>query len=164
MSTSRGLAVALAVIVVAGCSGGGGHSSPAPAANSGRAVLEAARACRMWQETRDKATATSKAPDYAALAAMAGAIAPVATQASSDDPRWNLLALDTAAGVDFHSAALADIVARINTDCKGVPASAVATVGKEADPYSTTTVLTTTAPTTTVPTTTVPTTSPPTTG
>jgi hypothetical protein len=120
----------------------------------------------MWQETRDKATATAKTPDYAALAAMAGAIAPVANQASTDDPRWNLLSLDTAAGIDFHSAALADIVARINTDCKAVPAAAATAAGKEVDPYSTTstTPAAGTSPTTTPTTPTTSPTSPPTTG
>lgn len=137
----RACGVLAVAIVVAGCSGGGGKSTGAPAvpsATAARATAEAARACRMWQETRAKAKATAKTPDYAGLAAMAAAITPVSNQAGADDPKWSQLSLDLGAGIDFNSAALPDIVVRLDNDCKAVPSAAAKAASAEPDPYSST--------------------------
>lgn len=88
----------------------------------------------------DRATATAKSPDIPALTAMANAVTPVANQAAADDPTgWSQLALDLGAGIDFKSAALPDIVARVNKDCATVPASAARAAAAEPDPYAGTT-------------------------
>lgn len=137
------LLAAAVALLAAGCSGGGGgaaKSAALPPAVTSRGATEAARACRMWGETRADAKATAKAPDYAVLTAMASAITPVANQAATDDPKWSQLSLDIGAGIDFHHAALPDIVSRLDNDCKAVPGAAVKAAASEPEPYSSTTV------------------------
>ena len=138
------------IVLLAACSGG---SSKAPAGPPNpKAALEAARACRMWTETVAKFTPSQGTPNYAAFDAMAVAIAPIANQASADDPRWSALALDIAGANDFQSAAMPDVNQRILADCKAVPSTATKAASAEADPYTTTSTTPSTTSTTSPPT------------
>jgi len=133
-------AAGLAVVALVAC-GGSSHASSSSGAPAGPTPGDAlaARACRMWKEVADLATSTATHADVPRLTGMASAIEPVANQASAASTRWNQLALDLAAGVDFNSAALSDIMARVTKDCTAVPAAASRAAASEPDPFSSTT-------------------------
>ncbi len=153
MSVLRRVGPVVGMLVLAGTlagacsSGGSAPTTTVAAAARDQGALAAARACRMWAELINVALKTQ--PITPALAAPLDAKAPqmaaAANQASNDDPAWNELATDMAGATDFASAALPDINARITADCQRVPSSAVATVAKEPDPFSTTTTTASTA-------------------
>jgi hypothetical protein len=137
----RVAALAALVGLLAACSGGStSHATIAPAARQQGALL-AARACRMWTELMGQAV--KEAPITPVLAAPLDArsalIAPVANQASGDDPMWANLATDVAGATDFASVALPDINSRIVDDCTKVPDDAKQTVAGQPDPFSTST-------------------------